>query len=68
MCIICLNCVNEQISKRDQLYAIAKSKQKSPILFNKTALIADLTACNLVDQNPINKYEHIPTPSHAKKN
>jgi len=28
------------------------------------ALIADLLACNLVNQKLISKYEHKPTPSH----
>jgi len=30
------------------------------------ALMADLFACNLVNQKLINKYEHRPTPSQPK--
>ena len=32
------------------------------------ALIADLFACNRVNQKLINKYEHKPTPSHPRNN
>jgi len=41
-------------------------KKISPILFIKTALKAALTACTLVNQKLINKYEQIPTPSQPK--
>jgi hypothetical protein len=37
-------------------------------LFTKTASIADLDALKRKYQKLINKYEQIPTPSHAKKN
>ena len=44
------------------------AKPKSPILFTIKALIAALFAVSLLNQNPINKYEHKPTPSHPKNN
>ena len=40
--------------------------QESPTLFTINALIADLFANILVFQKPINKYEHMPTPSQPK--
>jgi hypothetical protein len=45
---------------------IPDNKNKSPTLFTKKAFVAALPACARVYQNPINKYEHKPTPSHPK--
>jgi tmRNA-binding protein len=42
------------------------SKNKSPTLLIKNAFVAAFPACTLVYQNPINKYEHSPTPSHPR--
>lgn len=47
---------------------MAKYNAKSPTLFIKTALIADLLASGLKYQKFINKYEANPIPSHPKKN
>ena len=41
---------------------------KSPTLFTKNALIAAALAVSRLNQNPIRKYEHNPTPSHPKNN
>ena len=42
---------------------MAVTTATSPTLFTTMASIADLLACNLVNQKFINKYEHNPTPS-----
>jgi hypothetical protein len=47
---------------------IAIAIATSPTLFTTIANIADLFACNLVNQKLINKYEHNPTPSHPINN
>lgn len=47
---------------------IAISKPVSAILFIIIALSADFTACTLVNQKLINKYEHTPTPSQPTNN
>ena len=44
------------------------AKPKSPTLFTIKAFIAALFAESFLYQNPINKYEHKPTPSHPKNN
>ena len=41
-------------------------KQASPTLLTIKAFIAALFANTLVFQKPINKYEHIPTPSQPR--
>ena len=42
------------------------AKPKSPTLLTMNALIAALLADSFLYQNPINKYEHRPTPSQPK--
>ena len=44
------------------------AKPKSPTLFTIKAFIAALFADSFLYQNPINKYEDKPTPSHQKNN
>ena len=44
------------------------AKPKSPTLFTIKAFIAALFADSFLNQNPINKYEHSPTPSQPKNN
>jgi len=42
------------------------SRNRSPTLLIRKALVAALPACALVYQKPIKRYEHRPTPSHPK--
>ena len=54
-------------AKKKKIKNMARARPKSPILFTINALIAALLAVSFLYQNPINKYEHNPTPSHPKK-
>lgn len=47
---------------------MAMANDTSPILFMTMAWIADLLASILVNQKPINKYEHKPTDSQPINN
>ena len=47
--------------------AIPSINPRSPTLLTKNALIAAAFALCFLNQKPINKYEHNPTPSHPKK-
>ena len=52
--------------KKKNIKNIPIAKPKSPILFTIKAFIAALLAVSFLYQNPINNYEHKPTPSQPK--
>ena len=60
--------MNNLISKELKIKNIPRANPKSPTLFTTNALIAALFADSFLNQNPIKKYEHKPTPSQPKNN
>ena len=61
-----LNNLLFQINKKLKIFLSAKPK--SPTLFTTKAFIAAAFALSFLNQKPIKKYEHKPTPSQPKNN
>jgi len=57
---------NSSVWNKTKVIEIPTKKNKSPTLLIKKAFVAAFPAWARVYQNPINKYEHNPTPSQPK--